>query len=334
MKPPAKKKWRSIHKIDQPSLLAAQDRDPKPPRPTPEKPLVISASELRDWLRCRVKHHWRHQVQLVQIGGAVNLALGGLVHDLLEKWYALPYKERTQRAMEKIARLRMKETTPKELSIENLELVTAMCVGYAAWAVEEDAEIGLKNCTPEMWFDLPLTKDGCIRVVGKIDNVFEALKWKSTMACFEHKTKKQVKLDIVEMNLQISIYLWALRQLFPNYKRYKAFYQVLRKQLPSKRVTAPLFVREEVERTDEEIDQWAIDTERAVMDMAGAAVYPNPTDSCQWDCDYKIPCLLRGNPRDLKHVLRTEFITKDEQRQQEEARIARAKKRSSSKKEN
>ena len=30
-------------------------------RPTPERPLIISASELRDFLRCRVRWHWRHR---------------------------------------------------------------------------------------------------------------------------------------------------------------------------------------------------------------------------------------------------------------------------------
>src|SRR5260221_9894846 len=106
------------------------------------------------------------------------------------------------------------------------------------------------------------------------------------------------------MNLQLSVYHWALRQLFPKSRRYIIYYTVLRKQMPGPRVRAELFAREAVERTDEEIDQWADDTRRAVLDMPGAAIYPHYMDNCMWDCDYRNPCLLRGRKDDLKDALK------------------------------
>ena len=304
----------SIHRRKKPDLLAASDAvtwmGAKARVPTAKTPLIISASELRDWLRCRVKHHWRHNCRLERAEGSVNLAIGALVHQILEAWYT--YESRTPKTMEKAAKLALGITTFAELSTEDKELIEAMCVGYAFWAKSADAEIGLQACEPEKWFELPLIpNDKSIIVRGKIDNVFEPNVFKRTIACQETKTKGQIKVDMVDMNLQLSVYLWALRQLYPKFKRYVAYYTILRKQMPGPRVKADLFHREHVERTDDEVDQWAEDTRRATLDMLDAAIYPNPMDSCSWDCDYQIPCMLRGRPDDLTHVLTTQYKEKE-----------------------
>jgi hypothetical protein len=297
----------SLHRRPKASLLASEARAEKPRRPTPEQPLIISASELRDFLSCRVKHHWRYQCNLAPKAGAPALAVGSLSHQILEAWYSLPHGKRTVKAMERIAKARCAQHDWHELKVEDYELVRAMTIGYAAWAKADDAKIGLVDCDPESWFDYPLTPDGAIRVRGKIDNVFTPTTLKKTVACCEFKNKAKIDLNIVELNLQISVYLWALRQRFPKAKRYIAHYTVLRKQMPGPRVKADLFARESVERTDEQIDQWALDTQRAALDMLDGAVYANPSDQCQWMCDFKIPCLLRGSAGDLKHVLKTEY---------------------------
>ena len=69
----------SLHRAKKPSLLASHDRRIGSGRagwgPTPENPLIISASELRDFLRCRVRWWWRHQCRLIPAGGAAPLEL-------------------------------------------------------------------------------------------------------------------------------------------------------------------------------------------------------------------------------------------------------------------
>lgn len=304
-------KVRSIHRIVDPDFRAAQDRQRKVIMPTAKNPLIISASELRDWLRCRVKHHWRHQMRLVPKTGTENLSIGLLVHIILEKWYSLQWRERSVKNMRRIAKKILRGTVPEELKIEDLELIEAMTVGYADWAKEEDAEIGLRECIPERWFAHPLTRDKSIIVRGKIDNVFEPKEFRRVLGCHEYKTKAQIKVDVVEMMLQITIYLWALRKEFPKYKRYVAYYNVLRKQLPGPRVKAALFHREAVERSDEEIEQWEDDTARSCLDMLGGAVYPNPMDACSWDCDFRMPCLQRSDPSALRASLKREYKLKE-----------------------
>lgn len=301
----------SLHRLAAPVPLLASAPRRKMPPPTKARPLIISASELRDFLRCRVKHHWRHQVQLVPNTGTEALAFGIVVHEILEAWYRLPAAKRTPRSMLRIADARFEQTLPREIGIEQVELIRAMVTGFAEWILPQDREIGLTTCQPETWFEEPLTEDGTIIVRGKIDNVFEPSSFKRTVACSEYKTKGQIKLDVVEMNLQLSVYLWALRKLFPKMKRYIAYYTVLRKQLPGPRVRSELFAREPVERSNDEIAQWAQDTQHAVLDMLDGAIYPNPTDACSWDCDFRIPCLLRGRPDDLAHALKEGYTLKE-----------------------
>lgn len=127
------------------------------------------------------------------------------------------------------------------------------------------------------------------------------------MGAREFKFKSQIRLSAVELNLQVSTYLWALRGLYPRYRRYIAWYTILRKQLPGPRVKADLFWQESIERTTDEIDQWAEDARRAALDMLDAAIYPNPMEACGWDCDFQTPCLLRGRPEDLATVLKRDY---------------------------
>jgi hypothetical protein len=280
-------------------------------KPTPEHPLIISASELRDFLRCRVMWNWRHQVGIEPKRRSTALALGTLVHQGKDLWYQVPFAKRGVKVMTKIAR-KLTQVAPTEaLSTEDLELVNAMLIGYAAWAKQKDPEVGLFVAQPELKFDLPLTSSGTIRVRGRIDVAFKPTTLKHTMGFLESKTAGQFKTDVIERNLQLSVYFWAMRMLNPKAKRFIGYYQQLRKQMPTSRVRAPLFVREDVERSASEIDQWVIDTQRVAQDMLDASIYPNPMDSCSWGCDYTGPCLLRGEAKDLQHVLNTEYQPKE-----------------------
>lgn len=282
--------------------------------PTRAKPLFISASQLRDFLRCRLKWYWRHVLQLVPKQRAENLAIGTIVHAARERWYDLPRKERTVRQMRAITPRVLKELKEDTsvLAIENRELIIAMLTGYAEWAKVDDASIGLgnKGVSTEHWFELPLTDDRDIIVRGKIDLVFQPEDAKRTVAADECKTASQIRGNVIETNIQCSTYLWALRQLWPKFKSFLAYRTTMRKQMPGPRVTADLFHRECVERTPEEIDLWARDTRRSVMDMVGAAIYPHATNECAWDCDYMMPCLMRADSHDFNDVMQRSFMPK------------------------
>lgn len=297
----------SIHRAGKPSIHGF-DRIKQPVKPTKAHPLIISTSELSAFLRCRVRWNWSYQCRLAPKRKSTALALGTLVHDILEHWYLTPHAKRTVKRMEKLARERVRSTTTAELTTQDRELAEAMCIGYAAWARDEDKSIGLTECVPEGWFRYPLVPgDESVLIHGKIDNTFAPHNLRSTRALQEFKTRSQFRNEPVDLNTQLSVYLWALRQKYPKAKRYVAYWTQLRKQMPGPRVKADLFARETVERSDEEIAQWATDVRRQIGDMLDGAIYPNPNDACSYDCDFRVPCQLRGNRKDLASIFRTEY---------------------------
>jgi hypothetical protein len=291
---------------------ATQRRWGKAPKPTPEHPLIISASELRDFLRCRVKWWWRHICRLEPAKDVEAMAEGFLGHQVLERWYGHPYPKRSKQLMKRIAPDICRTFSERQLSSESRELIEAMTIGYSAWtldAANEDGDIaiGLQRCEPEEWFDLPLTPDGRIRVHGKIDTRFKP--GPKRMACCEFKFKSSFRDEGVENMLQAGTYLWALAAKYPGQEQYTCYLTELRKQLPTARVTAPLFQRTPIERSAAEIAQWAKDAASAACDILDAAIYPSPHQSCQWECDFKTPCLERGTP-ELVQILREGYRVK------------------------
>lgn len=285
-------------------------------RPTAENPLIVSASELCSFLRCRVQHHWRYQCRIGPKQTPERLAVGTLGHVVMETFYAAPQAKRTVKRMQRIANDLISTCTEKAVSADSRTLLLQMCTGFAAWVRDParcehtDAAIGLDTCIPEMEFDLPLVPDGSIRVRGKIDGVFESTTMRHTVGMLESKFLKDIKINDLDNRIQLSLYLWALRQLYPKHKRFISYYQVLRKQAPTPRVRTALFHREPIERTDEEIAQFVTDVGITAMDMLGGAVYPNPMDTCQWSCDFLVPCLQRGSPADLKYILKTGYAVR------------------------
>lgn len=275
--------------------------------PTPEDPFFISASKLRDWLRCRLKFHWRYNLSLEPVRRPIALSFGALGHNCMEDWYKAPAPKRTKARMKAVVKKRFAETNPEELSADDLDLLEAMLLGYVDWATPIDTLSGMTKVIPEKMFQLPLDDAKTIIVRGRIDTIFTAGK---LVGGHEHKFKGQIRIDQVDLNIQLSVYLWALRQLYPGYDRYQMNYNVLRKQMPTPRVKAPLFHRELVERTDDDIEVWRQDAINTVQDMIDGGIYANPMDSCGWDCDFTKLCLLRGDKKTFASLMKSEYQKK------------------------
>lgn len=307
---------KSMHKnIENPSLLASMPRR-EFVRPTPENPLIISVSELVNFLRCRVRWYWETHAKLEPVGARIPLIMGRVGHKIIEGFYDFDYAERTELRIQQIAKQIIKKTDPRELPREDKELLEAMMVGYATWNRDKnnnysDAVLKLRKRRPEHPFCIPLDKKKTIYVRGKLDLLFEPKAYEKTLAFLETKIKGQIKMDNVEQKLQITVYVWAMMQEFPQYKRYISYPQILRKQMPGPRIKAALFWRDEIERTVPEVKQWALDTQRAALDMIDGAIYPNPMESCSWSCDFQKPCLLRGDKETLKYVLEDNYKKKE-----------------------
>jgi hypothetical protein len=310
---------KSIHRTTLDGPLQGAKRMRLPFKPTPEHPLIISASEIGSFLRCRLQWSWSYRVGLQAKVFGPPRDIGLIVHIGKETWYTLPHKKRTVDRMLKIA---TNVSNMKELKLDakNRALAKAMLIGYAEWALDDheqsDKAIGKREVYPEDPFVLPLTKDGSILVRGRIDERFEPTIYRGVLAMDETKTRTSVNFDMLDLSYQMTTYLWAMQQKFPRdergrrYKRYLAWRTVLRRQMPGPRVSAPLFGRESVERDPDELRMWLIDIRRTVTDMLDAAIYPNMTDQCKWGCDFYKLCLVRSNKSDLKEIIQTEYTAK------------------------
>jgi len=317
---------RSIHRTEMTGPLQGGPRMKEPFVPTPETPLIISTSEISQFLRCRLQWNWDKRVGLRSKKVSMPRVNGILVHATKEEFYKLERRERTPKAMDTAAKAAFKKVTEVPVTSKDRELATAMLQGYIAWVRDDDSNehsdrnIGKKDVVPEWAFVLPLVKDRSILIRGKIDEMFEPRIYKKVLALDETKTKNAISFDMMDLDAQLTTYLWAMWKssttdawLLPEpfrhrrYDRFIAWRTVLRRQMPGPRVKAPLFARESIERSPEDLIMWERDTLRVVRDMLDAAIYPTRRESCRYDCDFYELCLNRGNKHDLKSIIAEQF---------------------------
>lgn len=315
---------KSIHRTELDGPLQGGPRMKVPFEPTPERPMIISASEVSQFLRCRLQWNWDKRVGLRSTKVSMPRVNGILVHVAKEEFFQLDRADRTPEAMVQSVRVARKKVKEVPITSKDAELATAMLTGYARWVRKKhehsDKNIGKKKVVPEWQFVLPLVKDGRILIRGKIDELFEPTIYKRVLAMDETKTKNQISFDMMDMDAQLTTYLWAMWKASTTgmcplpkpfhsrrYDRYIAWRTVLRRQMPGPRVKAALFAREPIERTPEELIMWEKDTGRIVRDMMDAAIYPTRRDSCRFDCDFYQLCLSRGNKHDMKEIIAEQF---------------------------
>lgn len=305
---------KSIHRTLLNGPLQASARMEIPFRPTPEQPMIVSASEISAFLRCRLQWNWKYRVGLQTNAMGAPRAVGIYVSDAKELWYKQPRAQRTPKTMARMAQKAIRAAKLKGVDEKDKRLAQAMLVGYAEWVTgkhdKSDRAIGKRKVLPEWSFCLPLLEDRSVYIRGYLDEMFQPTTYKNTMAMDETKTRKDLSMDMLDLNNQMTVYLWALEQKFPGFDRYLGWRTVMRRQMPGPRVKAPLFAREFVERDKEELRMWEADTRRMITDMLDAAIYPTKTDRCKWDCDFYKLCLIRANKSDLKHIIKTEYTAK------------------------
>ncbi len=293
--------------------------------PTPETPLIISVSEIAQFLRCRLQWNWEKRVGLRSTKVSMPRVNGILVHTAKEVFHTLPKEERTRKGMNLAAKTAYRTVKEVPITPKDRELASAMLDGYYRWIKSphehSDKAIGKRSAMPEWKFVLPLVKDRSILIRGKIDELFEPTIYKRVLAMDETKTKNQISFDMMDMDAQMTTYLWAIWKAsqmgcgcplpkpfdMRRYDRFIAWRTVLRRQMPGPRVKAALFARESIERTPEELVMWERDTLRIVRDMLDAAIYPTRRDSCRFDCDFYQLCLARGNKRDMKDIIEEQY---------------------------
>lgn len=303
---------KSMHRTTLDGPMQGAKRRKVPIKPTAEKPMIISASELGSFLRCRLQWNWGYRVGIQSRKFSQPQAIGIIVHDGRDHWYR--ERKRTVKGMARIAD-RIIGEIKFPIERKDRDLARAMLVGYAAWAKgthdKSDRAIGKRRVRPEFEFCLPLFEDGSVLIRGKIDDMFRPTIYKNTLAMDEMKTKNGIDFDMLDLNVQMTTYLWAMSVQFPQFERYQAYRTIGRRQMPGPRVKAPLFGRSDaIERDPADLRLWLKDTRNIVRDMMDAAIYPTATDRCKWDCDFYRLCLVRSDKADLEDLITAEYNRK------------------------
>lgn len=322
---------KSIHRTSLDGPLQGAPRMKAPFEPTPDEPLILSTSEIAQFLRCRLQWNWDKRVGLRSKKVSKERVNGIIAHAAKEEFYKLERRERTPEAMATAVKSVAQKITEVPVNAKDRELAHAMLTGYARWVrgdhEQSDRAIGKRHVIPEWMFVLPLVKDRSILIRGKIDELFEPTIYRRVLAMDETKTKNQIAFDMMDMDAQLTTYLWAMwkattTEMCPlphpfhqrRYDRFIAWRTVLRRQMPGPRVKAALFAREPIERSEDDLIMWEKDTLRTVRDMLDAAIYPTRRRDCKWDCDFYELCLARGNKHDMEAIIAEQYTIKPQEK--------------------
>lgn len=285
----------------------------------------ISSSDINAFLRCRRRWDYSsdNRQHLESITPVPALFLGTGVHDALEAFYK-------EEALDPatyfegwvIERLAEYEMAGINYNVETLQksaaLGYAMLQGYVEeYGADPHADRdGIRLLTTEQEFALPIPATEGGLFVGRLDGLMEdarGLVW-----VFETKTYTQAP-RVFSPILQQVAYVWAANRLVrsgafahlglePTRRVYGTLYNGLRKQTPGPRVTVPLFLREWVARTQQELYLFEGDLARIYRAMSDPAleIYPTYSDDCSW-CGYRSPCEAASLGEDEASLLKLEY---------------------------
>lgn len=241
----------------------------------------FSHSSLATWRRCRYKFYLGYKERLVG-PPSIGQARGTAGHRALAYWY------KNNKEDEPALQLAF-DTFHGELlgdyDYSEFEILEDALVRYFNWGRERDKWVFLEE---EKEFDIPLSES--TNLVGFIDGIVEM---PNGIWILENKFNKQVSTRHLDLDPQVSIYMFAARAM--GYKPQGVMYNIIRMS------GGPTAEREPAVRTlvyrnpeglafkKQEILVQAEEMRRFILE--GGAVYRNETKDCHWDCPFYKVCL-------------------------------------------
>lgn len=287
----------------------------------------ISATEINEFLRCR--RAWSYgspnRGNFRPMEPATALWLGEGVHTALEEFYRdgtdpietfIRYVATLKVGWE-VEGVMVNEAT----SSKAFKLGVTMLQGYLAryGATPEDDIDGISVLVTEQEFAvaIPETADGWL--VGRMDGLLRDKIGRLWL--LEHKTYSMLpdSTSTHVLNPQISCYVWATQTLInegafahlgiePGERIHGALYNGLRKKEPGPQIQHPLFMREWVTRSPQELEDFAAYLYAVHEEMTNPNIrlYPTVAKHCDW-CSYKHPCITRFQGGDDEWVLQASY---------------------------
>jgi hypothetical protein len=257
--------------------------------------IIFSHTKMAAWRRCKLRYKWQYldKYQTPPSSGQIKGSVG---HSGLAEWYRSG--SRTSAIKVASAKLFEYERTLNLDLGEDWELLELVLDRYMEWSEENDdfsAVLGIeeKFVLDVMDFKLKGFIDGIVTMNG--------VNW-----LLEHKFMAQARTKHLELDPQVSIYLYAARKL--GFDPRGVLYNVVRMGKTGISDREPV-VRLPVYRNLEGLIAIEHEMINQMQDIenfhAGAGlIYRNPTADCSWDCGFFDACLSINDSGNAISVLK------------------------------
>ena len=136
-------------------------------------------------------------------------------------------------------------------------------------------------------------------VTGKIDGGFESIK-DDSLELMDHKFKGRVSIDtiltLLPSDFQVNTYLWAMRQLYPERKINKFYYNVIKN--PQIKIDS---------RKKETVEEYKLRLYEKIMDDKNSYFIRSPVNVSNDQIDEWGETVLAGVLRDMRHWYDTNY---------------------------
>lgn len=267
-----------------------------------EKQRKFSHSSMSTFRRCRVRYKWSYIDNLVTPSG-IGQMRGTVGHAVLGQWYKdmgkMSEEQRDYNAMKLASDMFTIEETNRQASLESeWELMQVILPRYFDWARANDNFSEILDIEYKFEIDIMGTP-----LIGYIDGI---VKIKDSIWLLEHKFNKQVSMNHIDLDPQMSMYLLAAYKLGINARG--VLFNVIRVAEGGVAAKSPV-ERRMVYRNLEGLSTIEMEIEEQIKEMNdfhknGGIVYRNPTKDCTWDCSFYDACLLINDCGNADSVLK------------------------------
>jgi RecB family exonuclease len=285
--------------------------------------MKITSSEIKAFKRCRRAwwlRSYRHLgIKSPSTTGHFNV--GNRVHHALELYYADgldPIQTVRDELANDLEKLDDEDIIGRKELLKDGDLCIAMVEGYVQWLEEEGVDADLEVVATEQPLEVEL-REG-VTLLGKID---ARVRRRSDGArlFLDHKTvqdfsaKRVLHLDEQMLHYHLLEYLTLLQEGRTEERTDGGLYNMLRKVKRTARSKPPFFERHEVRHNVESLRSYWVrvmaishEMQRAVEALdAGqdprSVVYPTPTKTCSWDCEFFAVCPMFDDGSDAESVI-------------------------------
>ena len=282
----------------------------------------VSPSQL-DAAACRLAWHLGYRLGYRPRRVSKSLDLGTGIHAALEALYksgADPVGAFVEWCAARRAEISPQWEDDARAMDEIEDLGTVMLAGYVdRYGDDPGFEVLATEATLTARIPVP-GKNTLSRytMTARLDGIIRDLD-SGRLFSLEHKTYRSFSAAHFDLDHQFTAQVWLGQQCLGDLglegeEIIGVLYNGLRKAVPTKRTTAPLFVREKIFRTRAQIDAFLHRAYNQCRDLSTASVriYPQPNPMRCGTCSFRDPCIAYQRGEDMGFILDNMYTSRAE----------------------